>query len=55
MLQELNLQEMNEVMGGITVEEYCATVWFLIDHNWDSWNYNEQISAINALNAHCPN
>ena len=57
MLKELSTQEMNEIKGGnvVSQEEYCATLWVLIQSCWNEWSANTQESAINALNAHCPN
>ena len=53
MLQELNLQEMNEVKGGITVEEYCGILDDLMADNWLLWSQQERDSAQNAYFTHC--
>lgn len=53
MLEELDLQEMNEIKGGISKEEYCNTVSMLIEHNWDSWSDGERKSAASAYATHC--
>ncbi len=57
MLQELNTFEMNEIKGGgpVTQEEYCDTLMFIIDHNFEDWDYDMQIHAIETANKHCPN
>ena len=33
MLEELNYQEMSEILGGVSAEEYCATLREIIRHN----------------------
>ena len=54
MLKELNLQEMNEVKGGFTsVEQYCATLEFLIEHNEHRWTQQEIENAYTAWDTHC--
>ena len=53
MLEILDLQEMNEIKGGTSVEEYCATLDMLIDANWDNWSDGEKRSAASAYSKHC--
>lgn len=53
MKKELNLQEMNEIKGGVTQEQYCATLLWLRDHNWMSWNDDQRLAWIGAQIAHC--
>ncbi|WP_185711568.1 hypothetical protein [Tannerella forsythia] len=53
MLEELNLQEMSEIKGGVSVEEYCGTLNMLIDSNWSTWNNHQREAATNAWAAHC--
>ena len=57
MLKELNTLEMNEIKGGspVTQEQYCATLMDIIDHNFESWDYDFQIYALEIANQHCPN
>ena len=52
-VKELALQEMNEVKGGVTQEEYCNTIGNLMYHNWDDWNETEQNSWVTAYFTHC--
>lgn len=33
MLEVLNLQEMNEIKGGVSKEEYCKTLLHILLHN----------------------
>ena len=57
MLEELNYQEMREIKGGATVEEYCATLQTIArdryaieewtSEQWDAWD--------NAWSTHCVN
>lgn len=55
MLEELNYQEMSEIKGGVTREEYCSTLMELIlsDYADQNWTREEWISAGNALRTHC--
>lgn len=53
MLEVLNLQEMNEIKGGVSREEYCDTVSNLIRDNWDNWSDSERHSASSAYSKHC--
>ncbi len=53
MLEILNLQEMNEIKGGVSQEEYCDTVNMLIENNWDSWSDSERHIAASAYARHC--
>ncbi len=52
-MKKLNLDQMNEIQGGVSVEEYCDTVSMLIEHNWDRWSDSERKSAANAYSKHC--
>ena len=42
MKKELNLQEMNEIKGGVTPEEYCGTLSMLFQNNWENWDENQR-------------
>lgn len=53
MLEILDLQEMNEIRGGVKVEEYCATVSMLIENNWNNWSEGQRKAAAAAYTAHC--
>lgn len=53
MLEVLDIQEMIEIKGGVSKEEYCATVSMLIENNWDSWSDSERYSAASAYSKHC--
>ena len=33
MLEELNYQEMSEIKGGVSKEEYCRTLLMILLHN----------------------
>jgi len=37
MLKEFSFHEMNEVKGGISVEEYCAKLGWLMVNYWPDW------------------
>lgn len=54
MKKELNFQEMNEIKGGITREEYCAILGsMLYPEQWESWNENQQNAWVTAYFTHC--
>lgn len=53
MLQELDYKEMNQITGGVSVAEYCATLDMLIENNWSSWDSGQKESAANAYSKHC--
>jgi hypothetical protein len=53
MLDLLSNQELEQVMGGTSKEDYCDTLSMLIEHNWGSWSDGERSSAADAYSAHC--
>lgn len=53
MLEELDYKEMNEVTGGVSVAEYCATLDALMNDNWGSWDASQKKSAADAYSKHC--
>ena len=54
MLQELNSQEMNEVKGGVSQAEYCATLGSLLnDENLEWWTEAQLDAWVTAYFTHC--
>ena len=53
MLKELNLQEMNEIKGGITVQEYCSKMSMLFHYNWHTWDEDQRNAWSGAYVRHC--
>lgn len=53
MLEELNLQEMSEILGGVSKAEYCATMEMLWEHNADSWSVDTIEGWWHGWNTHC--
>jgi hypothetical protein len=53
---ELGATEQKVLKGGaepVGREEYCTTLCFLFQNNWNTWTLEEQQSFINAWYAHC--
>ena len=53
MLELLSNEELDQVMGGVSQEEYCATLRVLMKANFDSWDEGEQQAAADAYMKHC--
>jgi len=58
MLQELNLQEMNEIKGGvlnstIIANALCPVISAQIENNWYYWSQEEQQEAMDYFLALC--
>ena len=52
-MKQLSLNEMLDLKGGISREEYCELVDQLIDDNWDSWSPEQKKAATVAYSKHC--
>ncbi len=52
-MKKLNSNDLINLQGGISVEEYCATVSMLIQNNWDTWTDEQRKAAANAYSTHC--
>ena len=52
-MKQLTFNEMLNLKGGVSVEEYCATVSMLIDNCWDSWDSDQRRAAAYAYAKHC--
>ncbi len=51
---KLSIEEMLNIKGGVSREEYCGTVKMLIRKNWkDNWNEDQRVAAAQAWNNHC--
>lgn len=55
MLEELNYKEMNRITGGVSVEEYCATLTNMMDGEYakTEWTAEQWTNAWNAYSKHC--
>jgi len=54
MLKELNLQEMNEIKGGITRKEYCSILSrMLTPENTEWWSADHFRDWAAAYETHC--
>jgi bacteriocin-like protein len=55
MLEELNYKEMNQITGGVSVEEYCATLTNMMDGEYakTEWTAEQWTNAWNAYSKHC--
>lgn len=55
MIEKLNKSEMNELKGGVSVEEYCNTFLSLAkgDYARDNWSDDQWKSWSNAYSKHC--
>ncbi|WP_418893689.1 hypothetical protein [Limibacterium fermenti] len=53
MLEQLDYQEMSEIKGGISAEEYCAILDQLMEDNWGGWSDGKKHSASSAYAKHC--
>ena len=55
MLEELNYQEMSEIKGGITREEYCATLQTIARDRYaiEEWSSEQWDAWDNAWSTHC--
>lgn len=49
----LNKQEMKNITGGVTVEEYCATMEELWEENVDSWSAETIEGFWHGWSTHC--
>lgn len=52
-MKPLSLNEMLNLKGGVSVEEYCDTISMLIDNCWDNWTKEQRKAATNAYSKHC--
>ena len=52
-MKQLTFNEMLNLKGGVSVEEYCATISMLIEHNWDNWDGDQKRAAAYAYSKHC--
>ena len=55
MLEELNYQELSEIKGGITPEQYCAILNEIIENNWGEMSPGAREGAIIGYQTHCVN
>lgn len=53
MLKELSFQEMSEIKGGISVEEYCKGLLRLAKDNMQAWSEEEVDNFSYAYTTHC--
>lgn len=53
MLDLLSNEELEQVKGGVTQEEYCDGLDQLIEDNWDDWSDGEKKSAADAYSDNC--
>ncbi|MGQ1948825.1 hypothetical protein ACT3CD_17165 [Geofilum sp. OHC36d9] len=49
----LSNEELEQVNGGVSKEDYCATLNDLIENNWGEWSDGERLSAANAYSDNC--
>lgn len=54
-MKKLTNDELLNLQGGVSREEYCATLKMLMGANFDSenWNDDQRNAAIYAWNANC--
>ena len=53
MMEKLSKEQMLNVQGGVSREEYCNTLKRLITHNYERWSDEERFSAGYALEKEC--
>ncbi|WP_289225488.1 hypothetical protein [Bacteroides acidifaciens] len=52
-MKKLTTTDLLGLKGGVSVEEYCATLDQMINDNWDNWNRDQKKAATDAFSAHC--
>ncbi len=52
-MKTLSINEMLNLKGGVNVEQYCATISMLIEHNWGNWDSDQRQAAAAAYASHC--
>lgn len=52
-MKKLTTTDLQDLKGGVSVEEYCATLDQMIQDNWDNWNRDQKKAATDAFSAHC--
>lgn len=52
-MKQLSFNEMLNIKGGISQEEYCEIVDQLIMNNWDSWTNDQKEAASAAYAKNC--
>jgi hypothetical protein len=52
-MKELSNLDLQDLLGGVSIEEYCATLDMLIENNWDKWNNSEKDGAMYGWNKYC--
>ncbi len=52
-MKTLEMKEMARIEGGVSREEYCATLQMLWEHNVDTWDDEIILAAAAAAGMYC--
>ncbi len=52
-MKKLSNIDLLNLLGGVSREEYCATLSTLIANNWGDWDKSTQDSAAQSWSKHC--
>ncbi len=52
-MKKLTNLDLQDLLGGVSREEYCETLDMLIENNWDKWDQGAKDGAMYGWNKYC--
>ena len=52
-MKKLELKELENIFGGVSIEEYCETLDHMAQGSWKNWDAHQKKAFVDAWSAHC--
>ena len=52
-MKKLELKDLEDIFGGVSIEEYCETLDRMAQDSWKNWDAHQKKAFADAWSAHC--